>query len=58
MGAENALEGIEWIQEMLTHKPVPPPSEGWVLYRKNGAQWIKVDVPHVSAWPTRVPGLQ
>ena len=45
------------LQEWLTHKPVPPPSQGWTLYRRSGMQWVKVDVPHVANWPRRVPGL-
>jgi len=47
-----------WLQEKLTHNPVPPPSEGWVLYRRAGAQWLRVDVPHVKDWPRRVPGME
>jgi hypothetical protein len=45
------------VQRILTTQPVGRPSEGWVLYRRDGSSWDKVEVPKINGWPTRVPGM-
>jgi hypothetical protein len=48
---------IRWVQEKLTGKKDIPENPSWVLYELSKDSARKVELPAVSDWPRRVPGM-
>lgn len=48
---------IAWYQRMVTKKQQIPENAGWELYEVRGNDLVRIDVPSVNGWPTRVPGM-
>src|ERR1051325_11667980 len=48
---------IRWVQEKLTGKKDIPENPSWALYELSKDSARKVELPAVSDWPRRVPGM-
>ena len=44
-------------QRMVTRQQVIPENPGWELYEIKGDDLMRIELPAVSGWPTRVPGM-
>jgi hypothetical protein len=48
---------IAWYQRMVSGQQEIPENPGWELYEVQGDDLVRIELPPVRGWPTRVPGM-